>query len=200
MERGTLTEVGDEYTALIRQQTAGLLDRSSDKAHNLLVTAASLSAGGLAALLLCVGMSWRITRSLSRRLRGLRMATLSLAEDRLPDVVAPVEPRREDRRGVRDPAAGLRRRRTRPGGTGVQHRAAHRRAHRDRTRRHPAGVPEGHPRHRPAEPEPGQPPAHQARPAGAPARRPRGAARPVRTGLHGKPVAPLRGEPRRHQR
>ncbi|MER7921925.1 MULTISPECIES: nitrate- and nitrite sensing domain-containing protein [unclassified Streptomyces] len=83
-----LSEVADQYTALIRQQTSGLLDRSSDKAHNLLVTAASLSAGGLAALLLCVGMSWRITRSLSRRLRGLKMATLSLAEDRLPDVVA----------------------------------------------------------------------------------------------------------------
>ncbi|WP_427919346.1 nitrate- and nitrite sensing domain-containing protein [Streptomyces sp. cg40] len=83
-----LTEVGDQYTVMIRQQTAGLLDRSSDKAHSLLVTAASLSAGGLAALLLCVGMSWRITRSLSRRLRGLKMATLGLAEDRLPDVVA----------------------------------------------------------------------------------------------------------------
>ena len=83
-----LTEVGDQYTDMIRQQTAGLLDRSSDKAHSLLTTAAVLSAGGLAALLLCVGMSWRITRSLSRRLRGLKMATLSLAEDRLPDVVA----------------------------------------------------------------------------------------------------------------
>ncbi|MGX9884408.1 sensor histidine kinase [Streptomyces sp. NPDC002276] len=83
-----LTEVGDQYTVMIRQQTAGLLDRSYDKAHSLLVTAAVLSAGGLAALLLCVGMSWRITRSLSRRLRGLKMATLSLAEDRLPDVVA----------------------------------------------------------------------------------------------------------------
>ncbi|MEV0736887.1 nitrate- and nitrite sensing domain-containing protein [Streptomyces sp. NPDC050549] len=83
-----LTQVAAEYEVLIRQQTAALLDRSSDKAHNLLLTAASLSAGGLAALLLCVGMSWRITRSLSRRLRGLKMATLSLAEDRLPDVVA----------------------------------------------------------------------------------------------------------------
>ncbi|MFI5883123.1 nitrate- and nitrite sensing domain-containing protein [Streptomyces sp. NPDC051554] len=83
-----LSEVADQYTTLIRQQTSGLLDRSSDKAHNLLVTAASLSAGGLAALLLCVGMSWRITRSLSRRLRGLKIATLGLAEDRLPDVVA----------------------------------------------------------------------------------------------------------------
>nr|WSY50767.1 nitrate- and nitrite sensing domain-containing protein [Streptomyces sp. NBC_00886] len=83
-----LGEVADQYTALIREQTSGLLDRSSDKAHSLLVTAASLSAGGLAALLLCVGMSWRITRSLSRRLRGLKMATLGLAEDRLPDVVA----------------------------------------------------------------------------------------------------------------
>ncbi|WP_262062706.1 nitrate- and nitrite sensing domain-containing protein [Streptomyces sp. STR69] len=83
-----LTQVAAEYEVLIRQQTAALLDRSSDKARSLLVTAAWLSAGGLAALLLCVGMSWRITRSLSRRLRGLKMATLSLAEDRLPDVVA----------------------------------------------------------------------------------------------------------------
>jgi len=83
-----LSEVGGQYSTLIRQQTSGLLDRSADKAHGLLVTAASLSAGGLVALLLCVGMSWRITRSLSRRLRGLRLATLSLAEDRLPDVVA----------------------------------------------------------------------------------------------------------------
>ncbi|MCX5238477.1 nitrate- and nitrite sensing domain-containing protein [Streptomyces prunicolor] len=83
-----LTEVGDQYTTLIRQQTSGLLDRSSAKAHSLLLTAATLSAVGLGALLVCVVMSWRITRSLSRRLRGLKMATLSLAEDRLPDVVA----------------------------------------------------------------------------------------------------------------
>ncbi|MEU1270765.1 nitrate- and nitrite sensing domain-containing protein [Streptomyces sp. NPDC005799] len=81
-------KVGDEYGRMIRVQTSGLLDRSGDKAHSLLVTAAYLSAGGLLALLLCVGMSWRITRSLSRRLRGLREATLSLAEERLPDVVA----------------------------------------------------------------------------------------------------------------
>ncbi|MFF4500796.1 nitrate- and nitrite sensing domain-containing protein [Streptomyces sp. NPDC001401] len=81
-------KVGDEYTKLIQNQTSGLLDRSADNADSLLLTAASLSAGGLIALLLCVGMSWRITRSLSRRLRGLREATLSLAEERLPDVVA----------------------------------------------------------------------------------------------------------------
>jgi signal transduction histidine kinase len=83
-----LNRVGDEYSRLIENQTSGLLDRSADKADSLLLTAASLSAGGLVALLLCVGMSWRITRSLSRRLRGLREATLSLAEERLPDVVA----------------------------------------------------------------------------------------------------------------
>jgi signal transduction histidine kinase len=83
-----LTQVSDRYGNLIQQQTTGLLDRSADKAHSLLVTAASLSAGGLVALLLCVGMSWRITRSLSRRLRGLRKATLGLAQERLPDVVA----------------------------------------------------------------------------------------------------------------
>ncbi|MFC8514597.1 nitrate- and nitrite sensing domain-containing protein [Streptomyces sp. NPDC057257] len=81
-------QVGDEYGRMIQDQTSDLLDRSADKAHSLLITAASLSAGGLIALLLCVGMSWRITRSLSRRLRGLREATLSLAEERLPDVVA----------------------------------------------------------------------------------------------------------------
>ncbi|MER6629563.1 nitrate- and nitrite sensing domain-containing protein [Streptomyces sp. NPDC000987] len=83
-----LTKVGDAYARMIRSQTSGLLDRSTDKARSLLLTAASLSAGGLIALLLCVGMSWRITRSLSRRLRGLREATLSLAHQRLPDVVA----------------------------------------------------------------------------------------------------------------
>ncbi len=82
-----LQKVSDEYGLLIQQQTSGLLARSSDKADDLLLTAASLSAGGLVALLLCAGMSWRITRSLSRRLHGLRQATLSLAEDRLPDVV-----------------------------------------------------------------------------------------------------------------
>ncbi|MEU6371870.1 nitrate- and nitrite sensing domain-containing protein [Streptomyces sp. NPDC046909] len=83
-----LDKVADAYTRLIQEQTSGLLDRSADKADSLLLTAASLSAGGLVGLLLCVGMSWRITRSLSRRLRGLREATLSLAEERLPDVVA----------------------------------------------------------------------------------------------------------------
>ncbi|MDH6625598.1 signal transduction histidine kinase [Streptomyces sp. LBL] len=83
--------VAAEYGALIRQQTSALLDRSADKADGLLLTAASLSAGGLVAVLLCVGMSWRITRSLSRRLHGLREATLGLAEERLPDVVRRLE-------------------------------------------------------------------------------------------------------------
>ncbi|MEV7735261.1 nitrate- and nitrite sensing domain-containing protein [Streptomyces sp. NPDC088921] len=83
-----MDKVSVRYTALIRQQTSGLLTRSADKAHEQLLTAASLSAGGLIALLLCLVMSWRITRSLSRRLRGLREATLSLAQERLPDVVA----------------------------------------------------------------------------------------------------------------
>lgn len=83
-----MDKVSVRYTALIRQQTSGLLTRSADKAHEQLLTAASLSAGGLIALLLCLFMSWRITRSLSRRLRGLREATLSLAQERLPDVVA----------------------------------------------------------------------------------------------------------------
>ncbi|MFJ8106399.1 nitrate- and nitrite sensing domain-containing protein [Streptomyces sp. NPDC096132] len=86
--RAALIEVSDEYSALIRQQTTALLQRSAEDARGLLIKAGSLSAGGLVALLLCIVMSWRITRSLSRRLRGLRMATLSLAQERLPDVVA----------------------------------------------------------------------------------------------------------------
>ncbi|MGV4889793.1 sensor histidine kinase [Streptomyces viridosporus] len=86
-----MAEVSSQYSAMIRQETDALLTRSADEARGLLLTAASLSAGGLLALLLCVGMSWRITRSLSRRLRGLRMATLGLAEERLPDVVARLE-------------------------------------------------------------------------------------------------------------
>ncbi|MHB9858254.1 sensor histidine kinase [Streptomyces sp. YIM S03343] len=86
--RTSLRVVSDEYSTLISGQTSTLLTHSAEKAHGLLVTAFSLSAGGLVALLLSVGMSMRITRSLSRRLHGLRMATLGLAEERLPDVVA----------------------------------------------------------------------------------------------------------------
>ncbi|MFE9938218.1 sensor histidine kinase [Streptomyces hirsutus] len=86
-----LDKVAPQYAALIEEQTGALLTRSADEARSMLLTAASLSAAGLVALLLSVGMSWRITRSLSLRLRGLRMATLSLAEERLPDVVARLE-------------------------------------------------------------------------------------------------------------
>ncbi|MEX1658841.1 nitrate- and nitrite sensing domain-containing protein, partial [Streptomyces pseudovenezuelae] len=86
-----MAKVSVSYTDLIRQQTSGLLTRSADKAREQLVTAGSLSAGGLIALLICLVMSWRITRSLSRRLRGLREATLGLAQERLPDVVARLE-------------------------------------------------------------------------------------------------------------
>ncbi|SMQ19679.1 Signal transduction histidine kinase [Streptomyces sp. Ag82_O1-12] len=80
--------LSQQYTGLIERQTAGLLERSADDADALLLKAALLSTGGLLALLVCVGMSWRITRSLSRRLRGLRRAAVSLAQERLPDVVA----------------------------------------------------------------------------------------------------------------
>ncbi|MGW0609311.1 sensor histidine kinase [Streptomyces sp. NPDC002788] len=86
-----MDRLSDQYAGLIRQQTTELLERSADKADALLLKAALLSAGGLLALLLCVGMSWRITRSLSRRLRGLRRAAVSLAQERLPDVVARLE-------------------------------------------------------------------------------------------------------------
>ncbi|MGN9757800.1 nitrate- and nitrite sensing domain-containing protein [Streptomyces sp. SD31] len=85
---GAIDTLSDQYTALIQQQTRALLDRTDDQAHSLLIKAGSLSVGGLVAVLVCAVMSWRITRSLSRRLRGLRVATLSLAEERLPDVVA----------------------------------------------------------------------------------------------------------------
>ncbi|MFJ9753508.1 nitrate- and nitrite sensing domain-containing protein [Streptomyces sp. NPDC101149] len=83
-----MARLSDQYATLIREQTALLLDRSAERSDGLLIKAGFLSATGLAALLLCVGMSWRITRSLSRRLGGLRAATLGLAQDRLPDVVA----------------------------------------------------------------------------------------------------------------
>jgi hypothetical protein len=187
--RAALIEVSDEYMVLIRQQTAALLQHSADEARSLLITAASLSAGGLVALLLCVGMSWRITRSLSRRLHGLREATLGLAQERLPDVVARLERGEKVDVELATPPLDY-----------VQHRTAHRRAHRRRTRRHPARLPEGHPGHRPAEPEPGQPAARQAGRAGARAPGPGRPQGPVRTGLHGQPVAALRGEPGHHQR
>jgi signal transduction histidine kinase len=85
---GAIATLSDQYTALIQQQTRALLDRSADRARSLLIQAGVLSVGGLVAVLVCAVMSWRITRSLSRRLRGLRMATLGLAEQRLPEVVA----------------------------------------------------------------------------------------------------------------
>ncbi|WP_073951388.1 sensor histidine kinase [Streptomyces kebangsaanensis] len=86
-----LAGVTAQYERLVTEQTGALLDRSADQARRLLITAASLSAAGLVAVLLCAVVSWRITRSLSLRLRGLRMATLSLAQERLPDVVARLE-------------------------------------------------------------------------------------------------------------
>jgi signal transduction histidine kinase len=86
-----MDKLSEQYASLIQQQTTGLLERSADKADGLLLKAGILSAGGLLALLVCVGMSWRITRSLSRRLRGLRRAAVSLAQERLPDVVARLE-------------------------------------------------------------------------------------------------------------
>ncbi|MEV3968677.1 nitrate- and nitrite sensing domain-containing protein [Streptomyces sp. NPDC050698] len=86
-----MDKLSEQYAGLIQQQTTGLLERSADKADALLLKAALLSAGGLLALLVCVVMSWRITRSLSRRLRGLRRAAVSLAQERLPDVVARLE-------------------------------------------------------------------------------------------------------------
>ncbi|MPY49238.1 sensor histidine kinase [Streptomyces acidicola] len=88
---GGYDALAGEYTKLIQQQTRALLDRSGNEADALLFKAAVLSAAGFIALLVCAVMSWRITRSLSRRLRGLRMATLSLAEERLPDVVAALD-------------------------------------------------------------------------------------------------------------
>ncbi|GGZ27957.1 sensor histidine kinase [Streptomyces poonensis] len=86
--RATMDTLIAQYRELIQAETEGLLERSADEARGLIVKAASLSAGGLVAMLLCAVMSWRITRSLSLRLRGLRMATLRLAQERLPDVVA----------------------------------------------------------------------------------------------------------------
>jgi signal transduction histidine kinase len=89
--KAALGELSAEYRSLIRQQTDALLDRSAARARQLLLTAGSLSAGGLVALLVCVGVPGRITRSLPRRLGGLRRATLALAQERLPEVVARLE-------------------------------------------------------------------------------------------------------------
>jgi signal transduction histidine kinase len=86
--RPALDELNRMGTVFIEKRTAALLDHSSTRASSLLTEAAGISAGGLAAVLLCILLSWRITRSLSRRLRGLRGATLDMARTRLPDVVA----------------------------------------------------------------------------------------------------------------
>ncbi|WP_461007084.1 sensor histidine kinase, partial [Streptomyces capparidis] len=84
--RAAMDRVSAEQGQLIQDQVAGLLDRSGDVARDLLTKAAWVSAGGLAAVLLTVLLSWRITRSLSRRLSGLHTA-LRRAETRLPELV-----------------------------------------------------------------------------------------------------------------
>lgn len=85
--RSAVDRLSAQQSRLIERGNTVLLDHSSAKARDLLRQAAWINVGGLAAVVLCVVLSWRITRSLSRRLRGLREATLGLAHTRLPDVV-----------------------------------------------------------------------------------------------------------------
>ncbi len=116
-------------------------------------------------------MSWRITRSLSRRLRGLRLATLSLAEERLPDVVARLE--RGEKVDVESATPPLDYGTDELGQVAQAFNTAQRTACTPPSNSPtPGTASRRYPRHRPAEPEPRQHAARQAGRAGTRTHRP----------------------------
>ncbi|MBL1102532.1 sensor histidine kinase [Streptomyces coffeae] len=86
--RHTLDTLESQLQDLIRAETTKLLSAQSDTARDTLRHEGFVSLAGLAAVLVSALLSWRVSRSLLRRMAGLREATLELADRRLPDIVA----------------------------------------------------------------------------------------------------------------
>ncbi|KUN92522.1 sensor histidine kinase [Streptomyces caeruleatus] len=61
--------------------------QSQDRADSLLWQGLLTSGAELVAVIVVALLSWRVTRSLMRRLAGLRQATLELADTRLPSLI-----------------------------------------------------------------------------------------------------------------
>ncbi|MEV6316060.1 nitrate- and nitrite sensing domain-containing protein [Streptomyces sp. NPDC051776] len=72
---------------LIRERTDRLLASQTDTAHDTLRHEGVVTLAGLAAVIVSATLSWRVARSLLRRMAGLRAATLELAQKRLPAIV-----------------------------------------------------------------------------------------------------------------
>ena len=85
--RPALDQIEGAINAEIDSDTAVLLSQQSSTAHSLLLHEGAISLAGLIAVLLSVGLAWRVSYSLLHRMAGLRTATLDLANKSLPDVV-----------------------------------------------------------------------------------------------------------------
>jgi HAMP domain-containing protein len=86
--RSALDRVQTQLVQQIQNDTADLIRSQGSTADNLLFNQGAASLAGLLALIASGVLSWRVTRSLLRRLSGLREATLELAEIRLSEVMA----------------------------------------------------------------------------------------------------------------
>jgi len=80
--------VSGAVQAVEGQYLGKVTEDSAHRTHMVLVKALLGSALALVAVLAVGILSWRITRSLIGRMSGLRAATLELAEEKLPELIA----------------------------------------------------------------------------------------------------------------
>ncbi|TQK50880.1 histidine kinase/DNA gyrase B/HSP90-like ATPase [Streptomyces sp. SLBN-118] len=86
--RSDLNQLEAGLEDLIRARTARLLSAQADTAATILRRDIAAALAGLAAVIVSATLSWRVSRSLLHRMAGLRAATLDLATQRLPAIVA----------------------------------------------------------------------------------------------------------------
>lgn len=86
--RGTLDQVMTQLTAFNGERTAVIINASEKRVEDQEFTVWTITALGLAAVVVVSLLSWAVTRSLRRRLLGLHRDTVELAEKRLPAVIA----------------------------------------------------------------------------------------------------------------
>lgn len=86
--RSDLNRLEADVEDLIRARTAKLLSAQDHTAASTLRHEVAVTLAGLAAVIVSATLSWRVSRSLLLRMAGLRAATLDLAQQRLPAIVA----------------------------------------------------------------------------------------------------------------
>ncbi|MFL4951627.1 nitrate- and nitrite sensing domain-containing protein [Streptomyces sp. MMS24-I31] len=82
-----LWQVTDDLEQFTQKSGQILLARQTARGNQLMREAITVGAGGLVAVVVVSLLSWRLSRSLLRRMAGLRRATLELAVGRLPTLV-----------------------------------------------------------------------------------------------------------------